>query len=233
MKSGMGRPDRDAEDLGDPVERQIEVVVQHHHCAMIDGKVAEPSFELIAIDDRAQVVSSDRLVGWEQPQIRRPAPLLPALAVAGTNEEPVRPSLEAGWVAKLRKVLPDGQQRLLRRVLGEIHVAEDPSSDGQESIGESSRMSVKTNFIESFPASGWYSIRAGSPLFGSAQTVKAIRSCVATNPRRRRPSNSRSPSSFSALSPSRRSAWIIFTKSSLPFWRFARSSKLLKTTASF
>src|SRR4029079_7737999 len=99
-------------------------------------KVAEPSFELIAIDDRAQVVSSDRLVGWEQPQIRRPAPLLPALAVAGTNEEPVRPSLGAGGVAKLREVLPDGHQRLLRRVLGEVEVAQDPARHGEVPIGD-------------------------------------------------------------------------------------------------
>ncbi len=48
------------------------------------------------------------------------------LGVAGAHEEPVRPGLEAGRVAELRKVLPDGQQRLLRRILGEIDVAQDP-----------------------------------------------------------------------------------------------------------
>jgi hypothetical protein len=56
MKSGMGRPDRDAEEFGHPVERQVEVVVQDHHRAMVDGKTAEAAFDLVAVDDRAQVV---------------------------------------------------------------------------------------------------------------------------------------------------------------------------------
>ena len=56
MKSRVGRPDRDADDLGDPVERQIEVVVQDHHRAMVDGQPAEAALELVAIDDRAQAI---------------------------------------------------------------------------------------------------------------------------------------------------------------------------------
>ena len=48
------------------------------------------------------------------------------LGVAGAHEEPVRPGVKARRVAELRKVPPDGQQRLLRRVLGEVDVAQDP-----------------------------------------------------------------------------------------------------------
>ena len=59
MESRVGRPDRDAEDLGDPVERQVEVVVQHHHRAMVEGQAAEAALELVAIDDRAQAVVRD------------------------------------------------------------------------------------------------------------------------------------------------------------------------------
>ena len=44
--------------------------------------------------------------------------------------------LEATWIAELRKVLPDGEQRLLRRVLGDIEVAQDPARHGQEPIGD-------------------------------------------------------------------------------------------------
>ena len=132
----MGRPGRDAEDLGDPVERQVEVVVQHHHRAMVDRQAAEAALELVAIDDRAQVVVRDGLVHRQQPEVRRPAALFPALGVAGAHEEPVRPGLEAGRVAELREVLPDGEQRLLRRVLGEIEVAQDPARHGKEPIGD-------------------------------------------------------------------------------------------------
>jgi hypothetical protein len=52
------------------------------------------------------------------------------------HEEPVRPRLEAGGVAELREVLPDGEQRLLRRVLGEVHVTQNPARHGKEPIGD-------------------------------------------------------------------------------------------------
>ena len=76
-----------------------------------------------------------RLVRRQEPQIRCPATLLPTLGVAGTNEESVRPRIEAIRVAELREVSP-GQQRLLRRVLGEVEVAQDPARHGQEPIGD-------------------------------------------------------------------------------------------------
>ena len=60
--------------------------------------------------------------------------LLFRLGVAGANEEAIRPRFEARGVAKLRKVLPDAQQRLLRRVLGKIEVAQDPARHGQVPI---------------------------------------------------------------------------------------------------
>ena len=36
MKTRVGRPGRDAADLGNPFERQVEVVVQDHHRSMFD-----------------------------------------------------------------------------------------------------------------------------------------------------------------------------------------------------
>ena len=56
MQSGSNRPDGDAEHVGDLVERQVEVVVEDHHCPMVDGKSPEAALELVAIDDRAQVL---------------------------------------------------------------------------------------------------------------------------------------------------------------------------------
>src|SRR5215207_8827148 len=56
--------------------------------------------------------------------------------MACVHEEPVRPSLEATWIAELREVLPDREQRLLRRVLGEVLVAQDPARDREEPIGD-------------------------------------------------------------------------------------------------
>ncbi len=79
MKSRMDRPDRDAEDLGDPVERQVEVVVQDHHRAVIDGKTAEAAFDLVAID--AELRSSTAL-GSSWAAAGRSAPSVAALRVS-------------------------------------------------------------------------------------------------------------------------------------------------------
>ena len=63
MKSGADRPGGDAERLGDLVERHVEVVVQDHDGAMVDGEPPEAALELVAIDDRAQALRHRRLEG--------------------------------------------------------------------------------------------------------------------------------------------------------------------------
>jgi len=50
-KSGSDRSERDAEGLGDLLERHVEVVVQDHHGAMVDGEPAEAALELVPIVD--------------------------------------------------------------------------------------------------------------------------------------------------------------------------------------
>jgi hypothetical protein len=50
MKSRSGRPGRDAERVGDPVERPVEVVVQDHDRAMVDGESPEATLELVSIE---------------------------------------------------------------------------------------------------------------------------------------------------------------------------------------
>ena len=71
-----------------------------------------------------------------QPDVGCPATFLPALCVASAHEEPVRPGVKARRVAQLGEVSPDGQQRLLRRVLREVDVAQDAARHGQEPIGD-------------------------------------------------------------------------------------------------
>ena len=113
---------------------QVQVVVQDHHRSMIQGKTAKGALELVAIDDRTQAIDHHRFVNRQQPQVRRPTTGLAALGIAGAHEEPIRPSLEAVKVAELGKVLPDAEQRLLRRVLGKVDVAQDPMRHGEEPI---------------------------------------------------------------------------------------------------
>jgi hypothetical protein len=110
---------------------------------MVQRESPEGTLELVAIDDLARAIDHHRFVNRQQPDVRRPAAGLPALGVAGAHEEPIRPGLEAGRVTKLGKVLPDAEQRLLRRVLGQIDVAQnsmrhrqEPIRDGIDQVGE-------------------------------------------------------------------------------------------------
>ncbi len=108
--------------------------MQHDHRAVVDGKSSEAALKLVAVGHCAGSIGLDRSIRWEQTHVRGPATLLPALGVAGAHEEPVRPGVEARRVAKLRKISPDGEQRLLRRVLGELDVTQNSMRDGVEPI---------------------------------------------------------------------------------------------------
>src|SRR5688572_30101382 len=107
MQSGSNRPDGDAEHLGDLVERQVEVVMENHHCPMVDGKPPEAALELVAIDDRVQALRNLRQISRKQSDVRRPVAGSASLGVAGAHEEPVRPGVKARRVAELWKVSPD------------------------------------------------------------------------------------------------------------------------------
>ena len=173
MESGTDRPGGDAERLGDLVERHVEVVVQDHHRAMVDGEPPEAALELVAIDDRAQALRHRRLVGRQEADVRRPAARPASLGVAGAHEEPVRPGVEARRVAESRKVPPDGEQRLLRRVLGEVDVAQDPVRDRVESVAHGDGEAREGLLVTALRPSDQLGIHASSAAVG-ARWIRAL-----------------------------------------------------------
>jgi hypothetical protein len=108
--------------------------MKDHYRTVIDGKSPETALELVPIEDRAQAVRHVRLIGRQQSDVRRPVTCPASLGVAGAHEEPVRPGVKARRVAELRQVPPDGQQRLLRRILGKIGVAQNSLRHRVESV---------------------------------------------------------------------------------------------------
>ena len=56
--------------------------------------------------------------------------------VAGVDEDPVDPCLEAIRVPKLRKPAPGEDEGVLQRVLGETRVAQDPVGDRIEAVAD-------------------------------------------------------------------------------------------------
>ena len=129
MQSRAGRPDRDAEGLGDLGQRQPEVVVQDEDSPVLDRHAPEGAIERIALDDRDKAVGTDRPVDRQDPDVGRPRPTTPGLGVAGMDEHPTQPGLEAGRVAECRELTPGGDEGALQGVLREVGVAQDPGRD--------------------------------------------------------------------------------------------------------
>jgi hypothetical protein len=96
---------------------------------MVDRQPSEAALELVPIVDLAQGVWRRCVVVVQNGQVWIPDTAPASLVVAGVDEEAVRPGLKAGRVAERGKVLPDREQRLLGRVLGQIHIAQDPMRD--------------------------------------------------------------------------------------------------------
>ena len=118
---------RDAEHLGHLVMRHVKVVLQDEDGSLLGRQSSEPALQLITIVDRWIRVGVGGTIGQRS---RRSLPTAAAvLGICGMNQEPVRPGFEPIRVAERRKMTPDGDQRLLCRVLGARAVPQDAVGD--------------------------------------------------------------------------------------------------------
>ncbi len=130
MKSRSGRPGRDAERVGDLFERPIEVVVQHHHRAVVDGEPPEAALELIAVGHRTGRVVRGRF-GPDDLDLGRPTSSVTALVGTCVDEQPTQPGIESLRVTQARQVAPGVDEGLLHGILGKVGVTEDQPGDGE------------------------------------------------------------------------------------------------------
>ena len=133
-QSGSHGARGDAERLGDLLERKSEIVMEDDHRAVVHGELPERPFKLVPVGDRREGVGRFHVIEAEDSEVGRPAPGLPGLGIAGTDEGAVRPPLESSRFAKLRELAPDAHQGLLRGVVGEVGVAKDPVRHGVQSV---------------------------------------------------------------------------------------------------
>jgi hypothetical protein len=70
MKSGIDRADRDLENLGYPVERDVNVVVEDQHGPVIHRQPADRGLQLVTKHDGIETVGCHRLVSRQHPQVR-------------------------------------------------------------------------------------------------------------------------------------------------------------------
>ena len=114
---------------------------------MINRQPSECTLQLVAISDGRDVIGSECFVEMHHAEVRRQAPGLPYLGVARTDEQAVGPRVEACGIAKLWEVSPDGEQRLLRRIVGEVGVAKDPVSDGMQPVTDDDGKARERPFV--------------------------------------------------------------------------------------
>ncbi len=101
---------------------------------VLDRDTPEGAVERIALDDREQAIRPDRPVDRQDSDMGRPRPATPGLGVAGMDEQPANPSLEAGRVAKRRELAPGRDEGALQGVLREIGITENPDGYREESV---------------------------------------------------------------------------------------------------
>jgi hypothetical protein len=105
------------------------VVVLDEDGPLLDRHAREGAIERIALDDREQAIRTDRPVDRKDPNIGCPRPATPGLGVAGMDEQPTNPGLEAGRVAERRELAPGRDEGALQGILGKVAIAQDPGRD--------------------------------------------------------------------------------------------------------
>src|SRR5436190_10148246 len=117
--------------------------MEHEDRALLERQASERAVELVTVMDRQDAVLGDRLLGWQEANVGRPAAATACLRVALVRQDPVQPRLEAVGVAKGWKIAPRTHERGLHRVLGQVGVAEDPRCDRHAAVAHLPREGVE------------------------------------------------------------------------------------------
>ena len=134
MKPRTRRSGGDVKDLPDLVQAQPEVVVKHKNCPLFWRETPEPTLDLIAIDERCDVIRGSRSVDREHSDARDPGAPSACLCVAGVDEHSVEPGIEPVRIAESGQLTPGDHERLLHRILGQADVAEDATRDAEQVV---------------------------------------------------------------------------------------------------
>ena len=111
------------------------MVVQDEDRPLLRRHSPERAVERVARRDAEGRIRCLRPVDRQHADVRGPAPRPPRFGVAGVDEDPVDPGVEAIDLAQLRKLPPGRDEGLLDGILGPPDVAQDPMRDDEEPIG--------------------------------------------------------------------------------------------------
>jgi hypothetical protein len=88
-----------------------------------------------------------RLIALKQPKVAALTSLAATLGVTGVDDEAIRPRLEAVGIPELRQVSPRRHEGVLRGVLGQGRVAQDPARHGVQAVSDAIDQQVERLFV--------------------------------------------------------------------------------------
>lgn len=101
---------------------------------LIDREPAERPLQFVAVGEGTAGVRRRWPIHGQDPDVRGPMAGPLRFVVAGMDEDPVDPGLEAIRLPKLRQPAPGEDEGVLQRILGEGRVAQDPLGDRVERV---------------------------------------------------------------------------------------------------
>ena len=134
VEAGRGRPVGDVDDLGHLGDRQVEVVVEDEHDALVDVQPVQLASEPVTVRDTDRRVRRPRRsrVGRHVQLDEGPAPVRLGDLVAGAHREPAEPGVPGVRITERANMAPGQQERILDRILGAIRVAQDEVGDAEQ-----------------------------------------------------------------------------------------------------
>ena len=110
--------------------------MQDEDCPLIDREPAKRPLQLVAVGDGMRPIGGRMSIHGHDPDGRRPSARPPRFVVAGMNEDPVDPRLEALGIPKARDPPPGEDKGVLQRVLGSARVTQDSEGHGEERVAD-------------------------------------------------------------------------------------------------
>src|SRR5687767_9600759 len=115
VKSRSGGPRRDAERLGNLDQGQPEVVVQDEDSPLVERDMSEGALDLVSVRELAARIGGRGTAEIEHSNAGGALPSASRLGIAGVDQDPVDPGVEALAIPEVWQLSPGGHEGVLQR----------------------------------------------------------------------------------------------------------------------
>src|SRR4051794_14056097 len=108
--------------------------MEYQHGALLDGEAPDATFQLVAIDDRQDVIRAVARSHGQGADVRGEPSRPTGLLVARPDQGAVQPALETVGVTERPQLPPGTEIGRLHGILGEADIAKDPIRDAEAAV---------------------------------------------------------------------------------------------------